>query len=233
MEFGVASASNLPMTYAGATTQPGGPAVLGPDLWEDMGEVAFIENLNAWGSGLHREVLTLRADLSATQAGVSGAFGQAQEAVRDLVTAFRIQVVAMRQTTMHAAAQSLANLEHVVEEARARFGEQDARFTLGLVELAQRLQAADTWAQAEPARVAAIVHAAPAPPWLGAARPSTPPRAAPPPSLIHLSEPTRLLSISYAVVCVKKKTRDNDIVKNRADSRWSNKRMCNQCTIFR
>ncbi len=61
MDFGVASASNLPMTYAGATTQPGGPADLGPDLWEDMGEVAFIENLNAWGSSLHREVLTLRA----------------------------------------------------------------------------------------------------------------------------------------------------------------------------
>ena len=162
LEFGVASASNLPMSYAGATTQPGGPAVLGPDLWEDMGEVAFIENLNAWGSGLHREVLTLRADLSATQAGVSGAFGQAQEAVRDLVTAFRIEVVAMRQATMHEAAQSLANLEHVVEEARARFGEQDARFTSGLVELAQRLQAADTWAQAEPSRPAALIRARPA-----------------------------------------------------------------------
>ncbi len=121
MDFGVASASNLPMTYVGGPTQPGGPADLGPDLWEDMGEVAFIENLNAWGSSLHREVLTLRADLSATQAGVSGAFGQAQDAVRDLVTAFRIEVVAMRQTTMHEAQQSLANLEHIVEEARARF----------------------------------------------------------------------------------------------------------------
>ncbi len=66
---GVASASNLPMTHGGA--QPGGPVVLGPDLWEDMGEVAFIDALNAWGSGMHREVLSLRTDLTATQVGVS------------------------------------------------------------------------------------------------------------------------------------------------------------------
>ena len=77
MDFDVASASNLPMTEAFGSTQPGGHAVLGPDLWEDMGEVAFIEALNTWGSSMHREVLTLRADLSATQAGVSGAFDQA------------------------------------------------------------------------------------------------------------------------------------------------------------
>ena len=76
MDFGVASASHLPMTYGGGT-QPGGPVAFGPDLWEDMGEVAFIEALNTWGSTMHREVVSLRADLSATQAGVSGAFGQA------------------------------------------------------------------------------------------------------------------------------------------------------------
>ena len=64
------------MTYGGGT-QPGGPVAFGPDLWEDMGEVAFIEALNTWGSTMHREVVSLRADLSATQAGVSGAFGQA------------------------------------------------------------------------------------------------------------------------------------------------------------
>ncbi len=55
MDFGAASASGLSMT-SGATQQ-GGPAVLGPDLWEDMGEQAFVEALNAWGSGMHREVL--------------------------------------------------------------------------------------------------------------------------------------------------------------------------------
>ena len=30
-------------------------------------------------------------------------------------------------------------------------------------------------------------------------------------SLIHISEPTRLLSISYAVFCLKKKKKKNDI----------------------
>ncbi len=179
MDFGGGSAAALPMTYGGGQTQPpGGPVVLGPDLWEDMGEQAFVEQLNAWGSGMHREMLALRTDLSATQVAVSGAFTQAQDGVRELVAAFRIEVLAMRQTTMYEAQQSLERLEHVVGEARARFGEQDARFSSGLGELAQRLQAADTWAQAEPARIAAAVQAVPAP-WLSAARPSTPPRAAP------------------------------------------------------
>ncbi len=176
MDFAGGAAAALAMTGGGA--QQGGPAVLGPDLWEDMGEEALVAALNEWGAGMHREVLALRSDLSATQAEVSGAFGQAQDAVRDLVTAFRIEVVAMRQTTMYEARQSLDRLEQVVEEARARFGEQDARFSSGLGELAQRLQAADVWAQAEPSRIAAAVQAVPAP-WLGAARPSTPPRAAP------------------------------------------------------
>ncbi len=101
MDFGGGSANPaLPMTEAFGSTQPGGHAVLGPDLWEDMGEQAFVEQLNAWGSGMHREVLALRADLSATQVGVSGAFVQAQDAVRELVAAFRIEVLAMRQTTV-------------------------------------------------------------------------------------------------------------------------------------
>ncbi len=172
MDFAGGSAATLAMT--GGATQQGEPAVLGPALHVDMGEPALVAALNAWGSGMHREVLALRADLSATQVSVSGAFVQAQEAVRELVAAFRIEVLAMRQTTMYEAQQSLTRLEQVVEEARARFGEQDARFASGLGELAQRLQAADAWAQAEPARVAAIVHAAPAPPWL-----SAPPRLAP------------------------------------------------------
>ncbi len=55
MDFGGGSAAALPMTHGG--TQPGGPVVLGPDLWEDMGEQAFVEQLNAWGSGMHREVI--------------------------------------------------------------------------------------------------------------------------------------------------------------------------------
>ncbi len=180
MDFGVASESNLAMTRGGA--QQAGPAVLGPALFEQMGEPALVAALNARGGAMRGEVLALRADLGATHAAVSGAFVQAQEAVHDLVTTFRIEVVAMRQTTMYEAQQSLARLEQVVEEARARFGEQDARFASGLGELAQRLQAADAWAQAEPPRVAAIVHAVPAPPWLSAPPPvhRTPPPAAQP-----------------------------------------------------
>jgi hypothetical protein len=130
---------------------------------------------------MHREVLALRSDLGATQAAVSGAFVEAEASVRQLVTAFRIEVVAMRQTTALEAQASLARLGQVVEEARARFDTQDARFTTGLAELAQRMQAVDTWAQAEPSRIAAAVQAVPAP-WLGTARPGSatpPPRAAP------------------------------------------------------
>ena len=152
-----------------------GQAVLGPALAADMGEPALVAALNAWGGAMHGEVLALRADLGSTQAAVSGAFVQAENAVRDIVTAFRAEVVAMRQTTLYEAQASLDRLEGVVAEARARFGEQDERFTAGLGELAQRLQAADTWAQGEPVRVAAIVSAAPVPEWLRAVRGSPPP----------------------------------------------------------
>ncbi len=162
-------------------THAGGPAVLGPALRDDMDEPTLVAALNAWGVDMHREVLALRSDLGATQAAVSGAFVEAEASVRQLVTAFRIEVVAMRQTTALEAQASLARLGQVVEEARARFDTQDARFTTGLAELAQRMQAVDTWAQAEPSRIAAAVQAVPAP-WLGAARPGSatpPPRAAP------------------------------------------------------
>ena len=169
----------LATTYGATQQQYGEPAALGPALFEGMGESALVAALNAWGGGMHREVLSLRADLGATQVHVSNAFEQAQDAVRELVTAFRVEVVAMRQQSAYEAQQSLERLVQVVDEARARFGEQDTRFSSNLGELAQRLQAADAWAQAEPARVAAIVHAAPAPPWLSAAHPITPPRAAP------------------------------------------------------
>ncbi len=105
-----------------------------------------------------------------------GIRGRAQEAVGELVAAFRVEVVAMRQQSAYEAQQSLARLVQVVDEARARFGEQDTRFPSNLGELAQRLQAADAWAQAEPARIAAIIRAAPAAP-----APVTPPaRAAQP-----------------------------------------------------
>ena len=168
MDFTGGSAAALVLGPAGGT-HAGGPAVLGPALRDDMDEPTLVAALNAWGTGMHREVLALRSDLGATQAAVSGAFVEAEASVRQLVTAFRIEVVAMRQTTALEAQASLARLGQVVEEARARFDTQDARFTTGLAELAQRMQAVDTWAQAEPSRIAAAVQAVPAP-WLGAAR---------------------------------------------------------------
>jgi hypothetical protein len=138
----------------------------GPMLHMHMGEAALIDALNAWGSTKDREVSALRADLLATQVGVSGAFSQAQEAVQRIVDAFREEAHALRQTTFHEAQQSVARLELVVTQARGKFDEQDARFTAGLVQLAERLQAADSWAQAEPARVAALMQAAPVPAWM-------------------------------------------------------------------
>ena len=129
MAFAGGSAATLATT---GTTQPEGQAAFGPCLFETMSEPALVAALNAWGSARDREAQQLRADLTATQVGISGAFVQAQEAVQELVIAFRIEVVAMRQTTMYEAQQSLARLEHVVDEARARFGEQDVRFAAGL-----------------------------------------------------------------------------------------------------
>ncbi len=159
----------------GGATQQQSQAVLGPALFADMGEPALIAALNGWGSAMHGEVLALRADLGTTQTAVAGAFAQAEVTVLGIVTAFRTEVGAMRQTTLYEAEASLARLEVVVTEAKARFGEQDARFTAGLLELAQRLQQADTWAQGEPVRVAALVNAAPEPARLRAGRGSPPP----------------------------------------------------------
>ena len=126
-----ASASTL---ADGRTTQPSGQAVFGPCLHEDMSGPQTVAALNAWGSARDREAQQLRADLTATQHGVSGAFVQAQAAVQELVAAFRVEVVAMRQTSLYEAQQSLERLELVVSDARARFGEQDARFSTGLGE---------------------------------------------------------------------------------------------------
>ncbi len=56
----------------------------------------------------------------------------------------------MRQQGQYEAAQSVARLEQVIGEARAKFDVQDARFAAGLNELAQRLQDVDAWAPREP-----------------------------------------------------------------------------------
>jgi hypothetical protein len=182
------------MAQAGFSTQSSGQAVFGPCLHEAMSPASTVDALNAWGSARDREAYQLRMDLTATQMGVSGAFSQAQAAVQELVTAFRVEVGAMRATSLHEAQASLERLELVVSDARARFGEQDARFAAGLGALAQRLQAADSWAQEEPTRVAALlVAAAPAPPAPGWRTPPQPDLATSPARLIlgpALSSPT-------------------------------------------
>ncbi len=146
---------------------PTGQTFLGPGLTVGMGEASMVPCLNAWGAARDSELLDLKANLSATQVGVSSAsFDQAKETLLAIVTDFRAEAGTMRQQGQYEAAQSVARLELVVGEARAKFDVQDVRFADGLSELAQRFQAVDAWAQAEPARVAAIVQAAPAPPWL-------------------------------------------------------------------
>ena len=79
MDTASGSAATL-ATTSGATQ--GGPAVLGPALSENMGELAHIAAPNSWGAGMHPEVLAPRADVSATQASVSSAFLQAAAALR-------------------------------------------------------------------------------------------------------------------------------------------------------
>ncbi len=147
------------------TTQ--GQAVLGPCLYENMGEPALIAALNAWGSARDREADALRADLAATKAVVEMTFDQAQAGVSatllNIIEAFRSEAAMMQQQAGYEAQQSLARLTQVVSEARTRFDAQDARFGAGLAEVAQRLQVVDAWAQAEPTRVAAMMQAAPAP----------------------------------------------------------------------
>ncbi len=66
------------------------PPLLGPCLVEGMGELSMIAQLNAWGAARDRDMLSLRADLSTTQVGVSAAFTQAQEALLTIVTDFRL-----------------------------------------------------------------------------------------------------------------------------------------------
>ena len=152
-----ASAGSLAIAGGGTQTR------LGPCLFEGMGEAALVERINAWGMARDRDLLDLKADLGATRVGVSAAFDQAKEALQSIVTDFRVEAETMRRRGEHEAAQSVARLELVVGEARTKFDAQDVRFSDDLNELARRLLAVDAWAQAEPARVAAMVQAAPAP----------------------------------------------------------------------
>ncbi len=127
-----ASASTL---AAVGTTQATGTQLLGPCLHARMGEEALVTALNAWGSARDREALALRADLTATQAGVQAAFEQAQAGVSttllNIIEAFRTEVEVMRQQTYYEAQQSLTRLEQVVSEARAARPRARRRPTIG------------------------------------------------------------------------------------------------------
>ncbi len=140
----MSGASAGTLAQAGGARDAAPPRVLlGPCLHLGMGEESLIATLNAWGAARDLEAADARADLLATQAVVATTFDHAQATVVSIVEAFRLEAETIRGQAYHEAQASVARLEHVVGEARARFGEQDARFGAGLGELAQRLQAAD------------------------------------------------------------------------------------------
>ena len=99
MDYAAASASSLVPAGGTQTFMPAGgtQTQVGPCLYEGMGEPSLIATLNAWGSARDRELLGLKADLGATQVGVSTAFEQAQETLLAIVAAFRAEAETMRQ----------------------------------------------------------------------------------------------------------------------------------------
>ena len=149
-------------------------AMLGPCLSTGMGEAAMVERMNSWGAARDQELLDLRSNLATTQVVVSTTFDQAKETLLSIVVNFRAEAETLRQHGQYEATQSVARLEHVIAEARTRFDAQDVRFTENLGELARRQQAVEAWARAEPTRVAAIVQAAPTPPWVPTSPGGTP-----------------------------------------------------------
>ncbi len=168
MDYTAASASSLVPAGGTQTFMPAGDTQtqVGPCLYEGMGEPSLIATLNAWGSARDRELLGLKAGLATAQVIVSTTFDQAKETLLAIVVNFRTEAETLRQHGQYEAVQSVARLEHVVAEARQRFDAQEVRFSHDLGELVRRQQAVEAWAQAEPTRVAAIVQAAPAPPWV-------------------------------------------------------------------
>jgi hypothetical protein len=89
------------------TSMATGGAMMGPGLVEGMGEQSLIATLNAWGAARDRETLELKANLSATQVGVSSAFDQAKETLLAIVINFRAEAETMRQHGQYEAAQSV------------------------------------------------------------------------------------------------------------------------------
>ena len=129
---------------------------MGPGLAPGMTDVEVFERLNAWGVARDSELVDLRASLASTQNIVDATFVEARGMLLTIVHEFRREAEVSRSHGAYEAAQSLACLERVVAEARARFDAQDAKFTQDLGELARRVAAP----------TAAVFQAAPAPPWL-------------------------------------------------------------------
>ncbi len=94
---------------------------LGPCLLPGMSEAAVFERLNSWGVGRDRELASLRADLLSAQAGVSGAFSQAERTLVSIAGDWRLEAEETRMNAQREAAAAMARLELVVGEARARF----------------------------------------------------------------------------------------------------------------
>jgi hypothetical protein len=169
------AAASAAASASGLAVFAAGQAQVGPGLTPGMTEAATVASLNAWGAARDAELIQLRrvvaahagtlaelrGDLGMTQTVVASAFEQAKTQLQAIVDNFRVEAAKLRYDGEVAAAQSLSNLEQVVAAARSRFDAQDALVANGLTELAQRLGAVDAWAQAEPARVAALVEAAP------------------------------------------------------------------------
>ncbi len=156
-----ASASgSLAAIPAGSATQE----ILGPRLFVGMTEAAMVERMNTWGAVRDQALLDLRTDLLGTQVVVAATFEDAKTTLQNIVANYRAEAEALRQHGQFEAQQALDRLQLVVSEARARFEAQDTSFAQNLAVLVQRQQALEDWARAEPARMAALARAAPAPP---------------------------------------------------------------------
>ena len=114
---------------------------LGPGLALGMGDAEVFDRLNAWGIARDGELLDVRSGLANTQAAVGATFAEARGTLMQIVHDFRLEAETMRNHGAYEAAQSLARLNQVVTEARARLDAQDARVTQDLNDLAQRVAA--------------------------------------------------------------------------------------------
>ncbi len=128
-----------------------------------MGDAEVFERLNAWGIARDGELLDVRSGLANTQAAVGATFAEARGTLLQIVHDFRLEAETMRNHGAYEAAQSLARLNQVVAEARARFDAQDARVTQDLNDLAQRVAAQQQHLQQQQQQTQPPFVAAPAP----------------------------------------------------------------------